>query len=290
MITILDEYQQRRSLLVGVNFEDAGPRLGALIDWLESHPPVKSMLDQIRTKINGAELLEGCNRTKPPKISSPDEIASVGIFFMEKCRENKSLWNLAMTYGIGPPYSTSKVQDYSDALLERFIEPALDIIESKLTVFEEGISPENIIEQRFVSLVSDHFRNSYPVTSKLIENISTSFIDSGDAKLWNNIGNTCREVLLSFTRELRNNVSCHIPEEIKAGDVKKIMGHILEEVGNKGRYEETLAKFTEALWNHVQTILHRKHSTRSDAERCYLWTALVVSEIDNVIEMRKRTQ
>ena len=157
-------------------------------------------------------------------------------------------------------------------------------------MFERGISPENIIEHRFVSLISDHFRTSYPVTSKLIGKISPSFIESDDAQFWNNIGKTCREVLLSFTQELRNNVDYHIPEEIKGGDVKQMTSHILKAVGTKGRYEETLAKLMEALWNHVQTILHRKASTRSDAERCYLLTVLVISEIGNILEMRNRAQ
>jgi len=288
MPSILDDFQQRRSLLFGVNFEDACPRLGGLIDWLESIPPVKSILNQIRKEKNAPEILKGCNRVKAPKISSPDEIASVGIFFMERCRENQSLWNLAINYGIGPPYSTRKVQDYSDALLDRFINPALDMIESKLTVFEEGISPENIFEHRFVSLISNHFRTSYPVTSKLIEKLATIFIESGDAHLWNNIGNTCREILLSFTQELRNNIDYPIPEEIKGGDVKNITSHILKAAGLKGHYEETLEKLMEAIWNHVQTVLHRKQSTRSDAERCYLFTVLVISEINKVLEMRKR--
>ncbi len=285
MTTILDEFQERRSLLIDVNFEDAGPRLGSLIEWLDGQSIIKTIIEQIRAKTSAEDLLKDCNFNNPPKASSPDEIAAIGIFLMERCRDGGDLWKLAYSNGINPSYSTNKPQDYSDEAFNRFIEPTLNMIGSKLTELEEGITPEDLIQSRLVSLLSYSFRYSYPETTKILEKISSDLTESDSDQLWSNIGNSCRRALLAFTQELRNNVNVPIPKEFKEGDVKKVTRHILKEEGLTGKYTETLSKLMDALWDHIQTILHRRHSTRSDAERCYLWTALVISEIVNLVDM-----
>ena len=148
-----DEFRERRSLLIDLNFEEASPCLGSFIEWLDGQSIIKTIIEQIRAKTSAEDLLKVCNFNNPLKASTPEEIAAIGIFLMERCREGESLWNLAILYGINPPYASKSCQDYSDEALNRFIEPTLDKIESKLRELEESITPEDLIQNRLVLLL-----------------------------------------------------------------------------------------------------------------------------------------
>ena len=101
---------------------------------------------------------------------------------------------------------------------------------------------------------------------------------------WFNIGNLCRETLKAFALELQSISGIPAPEGIKEADVKGILKYLLKQLKGDGRFEETLEKLLVSVWDHAQSVLHRQTSTKSQASRLFLWTALVIYEFAYLID------
>jgi len=143
----------------------------------------------------------------------------------------------------------------------------------------ENTSAEASIGRRFKSLFIDPLRDAFPQTIRLLTAAEALLAQTEDIPNWNNVANTCREALIAFSKELRSALPQSVPAEIKEGDIKNTVTHILRSRELDDRFRQTLAALVDSLWNHIQNIVHRASATRDDAERCFLLCILAITEI-----------
>jgi len=284
MSNLIEEFQRRRQLLSPLNYNEAKTRLSGFLVWMESNIEIKNILDQIRNSVDLNIILNGCDYYNPPKASTLEEIAGVGIYLMEKCRDGEDLFQLAYTLGIIPPFSSSKFQDLTDEATERFIKPTINIIEDRLQTISDLNTIDTIIEKKISSYLSSTFKDEYPFTIDRLQKIAEEFARPEQDNAWFNVGNSCREVLKTFSAEIRKNTGIDIPEEIKTSDVKNILKHILKDLNQKKRFQETLIKLITSVWDHIQSIIHRNSTSKDDAIRVFIWTSLSIFEIIQILK------
>jgi len=290
MAELLDEFDRRNSLLSGINYNHANIRISGFLDWLESQPKTRQILDDLRNKISVTNLLKDSTRFNPPNASTPEEVASVGIFFMEKAREGKEIFHICYNHGVTPSYTTSEVQAYLDELMERFIIPTVDYIRTCLGEITESVKADNLISQTFTQLKTASFGKQYPSTSEYLGKIEKELAKTDENGAWFNIGNLCRETLKAFALELQSVLDITALGEIKEADVKGILRYLLKQLKGNGRFEETLERLLVSVWDHAQSVLHRQTTTKSQASRLFLWTALAIYEFAYLIDQRTEHQ
>lgn len=276
---VSDELSRRRQPLSDLRYNDAGPRLLGLLEWFRSQPQIMRIIDVVKGQVNVNELLKDCNRRNPPSAKTPEDIAAVGIYLIEQCAGGKKIHGLAYELGIAPVYDSGANQDWADAAVSRFIDPAIDLIESDLRDAESAASVEQVVQQRLVWAHNTTFSRQFPQTGVSLQRIAEQLSSAGEAGSWFNVGNSCREALKTFVAEVRKELDIELPMDTKAGDVKAILRGIIGSRAGQSRFKQTLEDLVAAVWDHTQSIIHRKTATRLDAERVYVWTALVMLEV-----------
>jgi hypothetical protein len=132
-----EEFEYRRSFLSNINYEEAENRLSGFLEYLQSNEITSSIMKELKSSVNVEEILENAGHRNPPKASTPEQFASVGLFLLEECKEGKNLIDLGDKYGIEPPYSSSSLQDHLEEIMQRYIDPAIDYIERELVSRQE---------------------------------------------------------------------------------------------------------------------------------------------------------
>ena len=283
MATIIDEYDSRTSFVSSLRHSDAEVRLSGLYKWLIEQPATKSILDSLAAKVDVAKLLEGVGNYVAPKASTPEEIASVGIRILEDCGSEK-MFRLSWKYGVLPTFSGYNFQDQLNEFLERFILPTLEYIRNQLVSQDELATPVDYLRFQLKQLLEDPFRANYPETIALLDQISVQLTSLEASDSWFNIANSCREALKTFTTELSTRHEFALTPETKAGDVKAILKAFILDKYSQGRYADTLSTLVESLWDHLQPMLHRKSTTKQDAGRAYIWTCMVILELNSLTD------
>lgn len=100
MSNILEEFNYRKSFLQNLNFEEAEDRILGFLQWIETTPETITILTKLRKQANRLILLEKSGDRMPPKASTPEEIAAVGLELMEKCKEGEALWRMSRKYAL----------------------------------------------------------------------------------------------------------------------------------------------------------------------------------------------
>jgi hypothetical protein len=276
-MTIGEEFVQRAGTLQNLHFQEARGRLKSLLEWMESQPAIQPILASVRRKADGLAIIKQGHYHRPPPANTPDEIIAVGLALMETCRE-RDLVNICLGHGIGPSYSTSNVQPYIDAGLQRFIWPLLVHIGRELDREDAGHVPARVADRKLDEiLLGATFAEHFPVTHHHLNRIAAEFTRSDTA--WQNIGNSCRQAMLEFFTECCAVLNIQLPEETKRGDVKAISRLLVQKHYDDGRFADSLATLVASLWDHTQSLVHRSATTRSEALRIYLWTGLTIDEI-----------
>lgn len=132
MSDILDDFRYRRSLIQNLNHEEARVRLSGFIQWLQEQKITKSIIDKLKSGIDAEAILQNSGYSNPPKASTAEEIAAIGVQLILKCVDGEEPWTFSDKYGIDPSYQTNSVQDHFDEVMNRFIDPAIDYIEREL--------------------------------------------------------------------------------------------------------------------------------------------------------------
>lgn len=144
MIT-LEKFEHRRSIVSNLNHEEAAARLVGLYEWLINDQDVQTQIQSLQNDTRAKELLGASGRHKPPKASTPEEVAGVGFLLLMEIQDGTEPWNLSHKYGISPSYSSNSIQDAYQAVEERFIEPALDYLERWISEQESEEEPEQFL-------------------------------------------------------------------------------------------------------------------------------------------------
>lgn len=161
MRSTCDEFRHRKTFVDNLHYREAKQRLGGLHDWLMSNPDVASIINSVYEQVDINSLLEGAGGRTPPLASSPEDVAGVGFEIMRLCKEGKDLIGLSREFGIAPSYDTSSLQDYSDEVMGRFVEPALDYIEREL---DEAAASDSLTDRPIPQL---YYQPEYPPEIRL---------------------------------------------------------------------------------------------------------------------------
>lgn len=131
MRTTLQEFRQRVTLTQNIKCSEAESRLKGLFVWMIETNETKIIIGKITSenKIVISDKLKSIPAT-------PGEIASFGIYLLDKIADGAQLYQLGNRFNIKPSYSTSSIQDMADAVIDRYIYPTLEIIEEELEMLE----------------------------------------------------------------------------------------------------------------------------------------------------------
>lgn len=278
MPTILEEFENRTRMIHSLRVGDAEPRLLGLYKWMLAQPPIKHIVDSLKSSVDIEALLKTGNEHTPPAASTPEEIAVVGILVIEDCA-NEELFQLAYKYGVHPPYQTSSIQASIDEFIQRFIGPAIDYIRDKLESSEDLATPIDHIRSKLAESFQFPINSRFPDTSNILQAISAQLNTDDPTFNWFNVANSCREALKKFSSELLNDFQVSLDSNTKSGDVKAILKSFVLQHYSTGRFSETLLDLIQSVWDHTQSILHRESTTKEEALRCFIWTCLLVLEL-----------
>lgn len=140
MSSILEDYNDRRSLLTQMNYQEIDTRISGFNEWLEATSETMKIIVDLENKVS-IELLLAKSKGKayPPQASTPEEVVRVGLYIMHECECGEKFFALITKLRIKPPYNTNSIQDICQEALNRYVEPALDFIGRRL---EQDFTPE----------------------------------------------------------------------------------------------------------------------------------------------------
>lgn len=147
MNTLLDEFQYRRSSLNDMNYGEVNSRLLGFLEWIMSNELTAGIHEEIWDDERVKELLESRDPNKPPSATTPEDIAMLGLFFIQTASEGNELWSMSGDYGIRPSYKTNSIQDITNEVISRYIEPALDYFEKQVSSIEveKNVFPNDVL-------------------------------------------------------------------------------------------------------------------------------------------------
>jgi hypothetical protein len=277
----LQEVQRRIQFLHSLSFDDASARFDGFLAWMESEPATLRVLTELRQLVDAEKLMEGCNPHRAPMAKTPEDVARLGLFIFEYCREHPDhLPGLLFTMGCHDSYHD--LDDDFRTALGKFINPFLNYLQTELQAQPAALSLEAAVQFRRDTLLDESFAKFFPGTARLWGNLSKEMTAFTDSENWFNIANSCREVMKQFAQELLLKSSVQRPEALKAGDVKGLVRHMLSTAGLSGRSHDALADLVSAAWDYTQAILHNKDASRAQAVRAYLWTGMVIAELATI--------
>lgn len=277
MSLLSEQFRHRSDPIRVATWTQATDRAIALLEWMDENSPIRAILDQLRASTDVQALIDHADRRSPPSAGSLEEIAAVGLYVMEQCREGKNFQGLALSLGLGDQ-SSSHAQDHVDGAIRGFIEPLLDLVENAIYEIEAPPTPESILAQRLHSALSGRLALRYPQTAKVLQDTANQFEDTSESGRWQNIGNSCREALTTFSEELRQYLSDELPSEVKKADLKSLIEYLAKPT-SKGRYASSVQALVNSVWDHCSSMTHRKTTSREEGLRAFVWTTLTLVDL-----------
>jgi hypothetical protein len=116
-----------------------------------------------------------------------------------------------------------------------------------------------------------------------LEKISREFLRPDEDVTWQNIANSCRQLLVDFCGELRSLYDLDLSPDTKEADVKAILRQAIQTLGATGQFAASLEMLILAIWSHTQSLLHRGSTTKTQAVRLYVWTGLLINELTDLL-------
>lgn len=130
---IVEEFECRLTTLRWTpQFQEVSFRVVGLWEWLNTNQATKTIIESILSNSQAEKILAVANYNSPPQTESPDDIIAVGVFLMQECAKGVEIASLGHKYGIRAWFLSSRIQDTSDAIMERFIMPAVNYVEEEL--------------------------------------------------------------------------------------------------------------------------------------------------------------
>ena len=100
--------------------------------WLQEQEIIKSIIEKLKSEVDAEAILQNSGYRNPPKASTLEEIAAIGVQLILKCADGEDPGEFSNKYGIDPSYQTNSFQDHFDEVMNRFIDPAIDYLEREL--------------------------------------------------------------------------------------------------------------------------------------------------------------
>jgi hypothetical protein len=272
-----DEFTKRVATLKNASADDVTGRLASILTWLEEEPITRTALATLRTSVDEDKIFPKTREPiERPPAHTTEEIAFVGLTLMEHCKDQKvDFLNLCIAVGIDPGNFDLMLQQG----FEDYIYPFLQYVAEELDATAEQTSVEGVLEMRMTDILTGELRELTPKTSAALAEVAKEFGLSSETKRWQNVGNSCRDILKSFISELCSAKGIGLPPDVQSGNFKELGKRLVKDADSRG----TVAKLIDAIWDHSQTVTHRSLTTKDEALRVFVWTCLSASEIARAV-------
>jgi len=174
-MSIIDEFDFRRSPLQNLNFDEAPGRLAGFRQWLLSTQEAKRVIDALYAKVKTVGLFSEDARRQEMTVNAvtPEEIAAVGLDFITILAERRmSPSTLCRQYRIRPAFSTNNLQVMFDEVMKRYINPAIDFVRAELERdYDSAVTGDKVIVPTIqspveISVSLKAFREDYPLAQR----------------------------------------------------------------------------------------------------------------------------
>lgn len=175
-LNVLQEFQCRFTTLLSPQFQEASFRVAGFWEWLNANPVTAEMIRRVLASSNAQQILAASSYHVPPQTESPDDILAVGLLLMQECASGEDIYKMHYSHGIRPDFPSTNLQDTTDAVMAKFIIPALAHIEEQLVAYvapsQEVTVPEpEVIQQRIPPEIQESlaaFKSDHPETTAFI--------------------------------------------------------------------------------------------------------------------------
>src|SRR2546423_14257172 len=99
MESLAQQLEHRSQVLADLNWQEASQRLQGLLEWMESQPEGKAILDNLDVEVDGMTLLNAADHHHPPAAGTESEIAAVGLALMRAAKDSP-LFKIVTVKGI----------------------------------------------------------------------------------------------------------------------------------------------------------------------------------------------
>jgi hypothetical protein len=289
VLNLIDEFKWRLSVLNAAHFDDLSGRLTDILKWLKSQPATKRILDHLENSVDVNTLFDGAGLRAPPKSNTVEEIATIGFALIEMS-EKRPFAQLCVSYNIRPRSNSRNYGDIADEGLQRYVLPFFDYVATELERQANDFAPAAVIDTKVIALLSSRlFVRDFPETRRHFDSMSREFLRPDSEVEWQNVANSCRQTLIDFLAEIRAVIPIEDVGDTKTGDVKNLARHVIRAAHGSGKFSETLETLIRATWDHVQSVIHRRSTTKEQALRVYVLTAIAVDELAQLVQAGLRT-
>lgn len=288
-------WQNQRQALLRANSNTADEELARVIYFADHHPLISGILRILRANTAYQTLdPEKWIKEREVKVSR-----SLGFSLdeTERCAQSlkvldwviervmsgsEGLWAIGTTTYIG---SSNSITDHIRSAIETLFDPLYSYIDSELRSLEMLITPVDMVRE-IQSLVDNEASFRYPETHKLLTDAYKQLFtltSNSSGISWNQIGFSCRSVLVKFGNEVFN--PSFVPtgiEQPKGDDASsklKWTARYFLKLANAGdTYRDGIEKIIQANWDFVCTVGHRQETvTENDARLALIYTYLTIS-------------
>jgi hypothetical protein len=144
--------------------------------------------------------------------------------------------------------------------LAAFIYPFCDYVAQELAI-DDTASVSAVIEQRLTSFLDSRLFSKVPYIGEALRRIASEFNNAEEETDWQNIGNSCRQVLKDFLPEFVEVQGVHIPADVQKANVKAIAKAILKDT-ERSDSRGTLSTLISAVWDHTSSLTHRGETSK----------------------------
>lgn len=285
MPEILTRLREQMSFLRQLHFTHSAKPIVETLAMLNGDVETKAILDDLRRQVDVGTLVSKGPFPSPPNVSNLTEKCAVGLHLMEQC-QGSNIPNLVNKYHIRGA-SMRTIPDYAKALMDQFIYPLLEYVETRLVEKGSAITPEKATEFSRTKILTPEFGREFPATFEAIGKIAAYNATDHAADAWFTVGIQCREALNTFVGELRAKGLLGPSVDLKAGDTKGWLKRLVAGANPGDRFTDTLTELVASVWNHTQTILHRTSTTKEQALRVFMWSSLAIAEVYSLMQERK---
>jgi len=157
---VLAEFRRRRKLFDKLSSEDAKMRFAGLNEWFRSVDVIGKLIRDVNSIPSYQSLIDKMRTGEPPEAKTPDEIAAVALYIIERCGSASEVFTtFCSRAGIKRPGREGRAgrasnQGYVDSVMRRYIEPAFEFIEHKLeeVMGERNLNAKVPLEKRIEEL------------------------------------------------------------------------------------------------------------------------------------------
>lgn len=130
--TQLEELHCRLTTLLAPQFQESSFRVAGVWEWLTGIQTLKTIIDETIAGSRADKILTEANYNSPPQTESPEEIIAVGLLLMQECASGGEIYKMEHKYGIRSNFSSTRIQDTCDAVMNKFIMPAIYFVAKQL--------------------------------------------------------------------------------------------------------------------------------------------------------------